>query len=128
MRVFRFSLVFSSAISGILTLLLLVALLLAGKVYLKAAFSRLKSAIGEKKTRKTLKALPDDHVVLHDLLLRSEGGTLQIDHTVISRRGIFLIETKAYDGWIVGNEKAESRICAFRWCRNSLCDGNRRSI
>ena len=107
MRLFPFSLLFSSAIPAIFTFSLLVVLILAGKVYLKAAFPRLKGAIGEKKTRKALEALPDDHVVIHDLLLQSEGGTSQIDHTVISPRGIFVIETKAYDGWIFGNEKSE---------------------
>ncbi len=107
MRVFPFSLLFSSSIAVIFTFLLLVVLLLAGKVYLKAAFPRLKGVIGEKKTRKALEALPDDHVVIHDLLLQSEGGTAQIDHTVISPRGIFVIETKAYDGWIFGTQKSE---------------------
>lgn len=98
---------FSSALPALFTFLLLIALILAGKVYLKAALPRLKGFIGEKKTRIALEGLPDDHVVIHDLLLQNEGRTAQIDHTVISPRGIFVIETKAYDGWIFGSEKSE---------------------
>lgn len=30
-----------------------------------------------------------------------------IDHVVISKYGVFVIETKNYRGWIIGNEKSE---------------------
>jgi hypothetical protein len=86
---------------------LLALLIVAAKVYLKVAWPRLKGFIGEKKTRMALEALPDGYVVLHDLLLRSEGRTSQIDHMVISRHGVFVIETKAHDGWICGGERSE---------------------
>ncbi|HAV48659.1 MAG TPA: DNA topoisomerase I [Psychrobacter sp.] len=35
----------------------------------------------------------------------AEGGSTQIDHVIVSRYGIFVIETKNYKGWIFGNEK-----------------------
>lgn len=43
----------------------------------------------------------------HDLYLpRPDGqGSTQIDHVVVSRFGIFVIETKNYKGWIFGSEK-----------------------
>ncbi|HVN24026.1 MAG TPA: nuclease-related domain-containing protein [Syntrophorhabdales bacterium] len=87
--------------------LLLALLIVAGKVYLKAALPRLKGFIGEKKTGIALEGLPDDHVVMHDLLFQNEGRTSQVDHVVISRHGVFVIETKAYDGWIYGSERSE---------------------
>lgn len=34
-----------------------------------------------------------------------DGGSTQIDHVIVSRYGIFVIETKNYKGWIFGNEK-----------------------
>src|SRR6478609_6172097 len=38
-------------------------------------------------------------------LPRPDGkGTTQIDHIVVSRFGIFVIETKNYKGWIFGSE------------------------
>ncbi len=40
--------------------------------------------------------------VLSDLILPVEGGTTQIDHLVLSRFGIFVIETKNMSGWIFG--------------------------
>jgi hypothetical protein len=98
---------FSSVLPALFTFLLVLALILAGKVYFKAVFPRLKGFIGERKTRKALEALPEDHIVLHDLLLQNGDKTSQIDHVVISPQGIFIIETKAYDGWIFGSEKAE---------------------
>lgn len=43
----------------------------------------------------------------HDLYLpRPDGsGTTQIDHVVVSRFGIFVIETKYFNGWIFGNAR-----------------------
>lgn len=43
--------------------------------------------------------------VINNLLLKQEDGrTAQIDHVVVSIYGIFVIETKNYNGWIFGNE------------------------
>jgi len=35
------------------------------------------------------------------------GGTTQIDHVVVSRYGIFVVETKNMKGWIFGDDKSE---------------------
>jgi Nuclease-related domain len=42
---------------------------------------------------------PDYHLLNH-VTLRVEDGTTQIDHVLVSRFGIFVIETKDYKGWI----------------------------
>ncbi len=34
----------------------------------------------------------------------ANGGSTQIDHVIVSKYGIFVIETKNYKGWIFGNE------------------------
>lgn len=44
-----------------------------------------------------------DYLLLKDLTLPAPGGTTQIDHIVISRHGIFVIETKNMSGWIFGS-------------------------
>ena len=62
--------------------------------------------IGEIKVSLRLKALGNDYVVLNDLLISQSEYSSQIDHLVISRFGIFVIETKNYKGWIFGNEKS----------------------
>jgi len=50
---------------------------------------------------------PSRYRHFHGLYLpRPDGkGTTQIDHIVVSRYGIFVIETKNYRGWIFGSEK-----------------------
>lgn len=45
---------------------------------------------------------------LNDVTLpKNENMTTQIDHIIISKYGIFVIETKNYKGWIFGNETQE---------------------
>lgn len=41
---------------------------------------------------------------LHNVTLMTERGTTQIDHIVVSKYGIFVIETKMMRGWIYGNQ------------------------
>ena len=43
-----------------------------------------------------------DYRVLSDLTLPVANGTTQIDHLLLSRFGIFVIETKNMSGWIFG--------------------------
>ena len=50
---------------------------------------------------------PEFYQNFHDLYLpRPDGqGSTQIDHVIVSRFGIFVIETKNYKGWIFGSEQ-----------------------
>jgi hypothetical protein len=67
-----------------------------------------KGWFGEKLVEWALKRLPaTDYHVFHDLYFpRPDGkGTTQVDHLVVSRFGLFVIETKNYQGWIFGSEK-----------------------
>lgn len=45
--------------------------------------------------------------VLNDIMVPVRGGGSQIDHLVISRRGIFVIETKSHSGHITGTEHGQ---------------------
>ena len=47
---------------------------------------------------------PDYHLMDH-VTLKLGDGTTQIDHILISRFGVFVIETKDYSGWIFANAK-----------------------
>lgn len=40
----------------------------------------------------------------HNLIVNTTNGTTQIDHVILCKYGIFVIETKNYNGWIFGNE------------------------
>jgi hypothetical protein len=42
--------------------------------------------------------------LFHNLILPTSDGSTQIDHVLVSRHGIFVIETKHYGGWIFGGQ------------------------
>lgn len=44
-----------------------------------------------------------EYHLLKDVTLPTPQGTTQIDHVIVSRFGIFVIETKNMKGWIFGN-------------------------
>lgn len=43
---------------------------------------------------------------LNNVTIPTPDGTTQIDHVIVSRFGIFVIETKNLSGWIFGDEKS----------------------
>jgi hypothetical protein len=43
---------------------------------------------------------------LNNLTLQTMNGTTQIDHVVVSKYGIFVVEAKNIDGWIFGDERS----------------------
>ncbi len=45
--------------------------------------------------------------LLNNITIPFQDGTTQIDHILVSTKGIFVIETKRYSGWIFGNENSE---------------------
>lgn len=45
---------------------------------------------------------PDYHLMNH-VTLRMDDGTTQVDHILVSRFGVFVIETKDHNGWIFAN-------------------------
>ncbi|MCD9501751.1 NERD domain-containing protein [Photobacterium phosphoreum] len=44
-------------------------------------------------------------IVVNNVTLSIDGSTTQIDHILICTRGVFVIETKHYSGWIYGDAK-----------------------
>lgn len=64
-----------------------------------------KGEYGESLVVAILSQLPnDEYLTLNDVRIRDKYGIHQIDHVVISRYGIFVIETKEYHGVIKGDE------------------------
>jgi restriction system protein len=47
---------------------------------------------------------PKEYHVFYDLLVGEEPKRTQIDHVIVSKFGIFAVETKNYQGWIYGRE------------------------
>lgn len=46
--------------------------------------------------------------LLKNVTLKTTNGTTQIDHIIVSRYGVFVIETKNYKGWIFGSENSKT--------------------
>jgi len=48
---------------------------------------------------------PPDYHLMNHVTLRMDDGTTQVDHILVSRFGVFVIETKDYNGWIFANAR-----------------------
>lgn len=48
---------------------------------------------------------PKVYVDVNNVTIQTSNGTTQIDHVIVSRHGLFVVETKNMDGWIFGEEK-----------------------
>ena len=48
---------------------------------------------------------PPDYHLMNHVTLRLTDGTTQIDHILVSRFGVFVIEAKHYKGWIFANAR-----------------------
>ena len=47
---------------------------------------------------------PPDYHLMNHVTIRMDDGTTQVDHILVSRFGVFVIETKHYTGWLFANE------------------------
>ena len=63
---------------------------------------------GERKVARKLRWLNHKkYHVYNNILLPNGNRTSQMDHVIVSRYGIFLLETKNYNGRIIGSERSE---------------------
>lgn len=63
---------------------------------------------GERRVSSYLEDLPcEDYRVYNDLLIRDGNYTTQVDHIIISRYGVFVLETKNVHGKVYGSGNAE---------------------
>lgn len=67
-----------------------------------------KGEYGEHAVTTELEKLPEEYHIFNDVYLENNGYSSQIDHVVISRYGVFVIETKNYSGDVYGSENAEN--------------------
>lgn len=75
-------------------------IILVGALFIYLAWYnsvRQKGERGEMRVSAILSQLLDDYAVLNDLVFRTEKGTTQIDHMVVSKHGVFAIETKTIE-------------------------------
>ena len=69
--------------------------------------SRIKGFIGEALGGFAAKLFldPAHYHSLNNVTLQTGHGTVQIDHVIASRFGVFVVEAKNYQGWIFGSEQ-----------------------
>ncbi len=67
-----------------------------------------RGALGEIQSSISTKKLDSaTYKTLHDVYLPTKYGSTQIDHIVVSKHGIFVIETKYWSGKLYGSEEAD---------------------
>lgn len=68
--------------------------------------SMIKGWVGEAMGGLAAKLFLDGKVYcsVNNVTLETSNGTTQIDHVIVSRFGIFVVEAKNYQGWIFGGE------------------------
>ena len=95
---------FWTGIKHVISNPVLLLLILFG-ILVKIFYPKFRGFMGEFWVRTELNKLPQkDYIILNDIMLENERGTHQIDHIVISKYGIFVIEMKNYYGKIIGDE------------------------
>nr|NIV16857.1 NERD domain-containing protein [Woeseiaceae bacterium] len=90
-----------------LLIIALFVLLISSRAYRRSPTT--KGARGESRVNSVLhqNLPPREYKVFHDIILDTGWGLTQIDHIVVSRYGIFVIETKNFSGWIFGDAKSK---------------------
>lgn len=77
-------------------------------------YSNIIGWFGEHWVKEVLSKLDKNvYTVLNDILIYVDGKSMQIDHIVVSKFGIFVIETKQYNGYITGSKYDK------RWVRHT---------
>ena len=89
--------------------LILIVLVLFGFIGAYLRSPTVKGARGERRVNSVLnRKLPSrEYKAFHDVTLDTSRGPTQIDHIVVSRYGVFVIETKNYTGWIFGDARSK---------------------
>ena len=88
------------------SLLLLIIAVIVVPAFIRAFKPQIKGWFGEFMVNLVLTKRLDSNVykIIRNVMLPADDATTQMDHVVVSRFGIFVIETKNYQGWIFGSE------------------------
>ena len=74
-------------------------------IILKIYYPKIRGFMGEFWVKKELSKLnKEEYIILNDIMLEQNNNMHQIDHLVISKYGVFVIEMKNYYGMILGDE------------------------
>lgn len=87
------------------TWFLILGLALGSFLLVRWKFRALKGFVGEWRIRRLVAKLGDQYSMYHNVYVRrSDGKLTQVDHVIVSRYQVFVLETKNYAGTIYGEE------------------------
>lgn len=91
----------------------------------KTISNKRKGQIGEKKVRNVLiKYAVKDNYLVDNLILNTKGNhrSTQIDHVLLTKKGIFVVETKNFGGKVYGsiNNKEWTQVLAYGKIKNTF--------
>ncbi len=88
---------------------IIIAVLLMIIAVFRIIIPYIKGWLGENALKLILKELPKSrYKVFNDVIFKTSGASIQIDHIVVSKYAVFVIENKNYKGTIIGSEKPET--------------------
>lgn len=87
--------------------LVFLLLFLIISIFLYFNKAKIIGKVGERRISLRLHLLPNEYYLFNNVYLKINDNSVQIDHIVVSKYGIFIIETKNIKGWIFGNDKSE---------------------
>ncbi|MBR4999233.1 MAG: NERD domain-containing protein [Clostridia bacterium] len=102
-------------------LILLVIIISAISLYLSS--SSFKGKYGEKRVRRKLgKTILGKKYVFNDVYFKDNTKSIQIDHILVSEKGIIVLETKNYSGRVYGNETQQewTQVLAYGKRKNKF--------
>ncbi|WP_066893599.1 nuclease-related domain-containing protein [Clostridium nigeriense] len=82
---------------AVISIILIAIILIRKRCYSKEV------NLGEQEVSNVLNKIKG-YKLLNDIMVKGNNGTSQIDHILIGKKGIFVIETKDYKGSIYGDE------------------------
>jgi predicted RNA-binding Zn-ribbon protein involved in translation (DUF1610 family) len=88
-----------------------------------ANLAKIRGQIGEEYVARVLGGdLPNEKYVINNLTIVTDGKSSQIDHIVITKAGIFVIETKNFSGRVYGraNQKEWKQVLAYGKSRHTF--------
>ena len=90
-------------------IIILIALIILVLLILERRKSYVIENQGEREVAEVLKKIKG-YRLLNDILIKNQDKTTQIDHVLIGKKGIFVIETKDFNGIISGEEYSKAWI------------------
>ncbi|MBO7078903.1 MAG: NERD domain-containing protein [Bacilli bacterium] len=93
----------------IIAVIVLILLIIINTTVFKGKYGEYKVSIFLKR------CISKEDILLKDVILLVDNDSCQIDHLIISKKGIFVVETKNYSGTIYGTDQQNEWVQSFNF-------------